>query len=128
MYFDFISRINECTKDGNEILLLLSISILLSLANLVVQCIRVIRTRRSGKNPVKYGLRVELQKPTSQNMDLQESDQQNIDLQEANPLNMETQEAVSSDLCLQGAVVQDLGFKEAVTGVEEVQSLFYSSN
>ena len=66
---------------------------------------------------------MKLQKNTSQNKDLQESDQQNIDLQEANPLNMETQEAVSSDLCLQGAVVQDLGFKEAVPGVEEVQSL-----
>ena len=69
---------------------------------------------------------MELQKTTSQNKDLQESDQQNIDLQEANPQDMETQEAVSSDLCLQGAVVQDLGFKEAIPGVEEVQSLFYS--
>ena len=86
----------------------------------MVQCIGVIRTRRNCKNPVKYGLRVELQKTTSQNKDLQESDQQNIDLQEANPLNMETQEAVSSDLCLQGAVVQDLGFEEVIPGVDEV--------
>ena len=89
----------------------------------MVQCIGVIRTRRSCKNPVKYGLRVELQKTTSQNKDLQESDQQNIDLQEANPQGMESQEAVSSDLCLQGAVIQDLGLKEAVPEVEEVQSL-----
>ena len=88
----------------------------------MVQCIGVIRTGRSCKNPVKYGLRVELQKTTSQNKDLQESDQQNIDLQEANPLNMETQEAVSSDLCWQGAVVQDLGFEEVIPGVGEVQS------
>ena len=85
----------------------------------MVQCIGVIKTWRSCKNPVKYGLHVELQKNTSQN---KESDQQNIDLQEANPLNMETQEAVSSDLCLQGAVVQDLGFEEVIPGVEEVQS------
>ena len=119
MYFDFISRINECAKDGNEILLLLSISVFISLANLVIQCIGVIKTWRSCKSPAKYGLHVELQKNTSQN---KESDQQNIDLQEANPLNMEMQEAVSSDLCLQGAVVQDLGFKEAIPGVEEVQS------
>ena len=119
MYFDFISRINECAKDGNEILLLLSISVFISLASLVIQCVGVIRTWRSCKSPANYGLHVELKKNTSQN---KESDQQNIDLQEANPLNMETQEAVSSDLCLQGAVVQDLGFEEVIPGVGEVQS------
>ena len=125
MYFDFITRTNECAKDGNEILLLLSINVFISLVNLVIQCVGIIRTWRSCKSPVHYGLHVELKKNTSQN---KESDQQNIDLQEANPQDMETQEAVSSDLCLQGAVVQDLGFKEAIPGVEEVQSLFYSSN
>ena len=117
MYFDFISRINECAKDGNEILLLLSISVFISLANLVIQCIGVIKSWKSCKRPAKYGLHVELQKNTSQN---KESDQQNIDLQEANPLNMETQEAVSSDLGLQGAAMQDLGFEEVIPGVDEV--------
>ena len=117
MYFDFITRIEDCARDGNEILLLLSISIFISLANLVVQCIGVIKTWRGCKSPAKYGLHVELKKNTSQN---KESDQQNIDLQEANPLNMETQEAVSSDLGLHGAVVQDLGFEEVIPGVDEV--------
>ena len=117
MYFDFISRINECAKDGNEILLLLSISVFISLVNLVIQCVGIIRTWRSCKSPARYGVQVELKKNTSRN---KESDQQNIDLQEANPLNMETQEAVSSDLGLQGAVVQDLGFEEVIPGVDEV--------
>ena len=118
MYFDFISRINECAKDGNEILLLLSVNVLISMVSLVIQCVRIFRAWRR-RSSARYGVQVELKKNTSQN---EESDQQDIDLQEANPLNMEMQEAVSSDLCLQGAVVQDLGFKEAIPGVEEVQS------
>ena len=117
MYFDFISRINECAKDGNEILLLLSISVFISLVNLVIQCVGIIRTWRSCKSPAHYGLHVELKKNTSRN---KESDQQNIDLQEANPLNMETQEAVSSDLGLQVAAMQDFGFEEGIPGVDEV--------
>ena len=116
MYFNFISRINECAKDGNEILLLLSINVFISLVSLVIQCVGIIRTWRS-KSSARYGVQVELKKNTSRN---EESDQQDIDLQEANPLTMETQEAVSSDLGLQGAAMQDLGFEEVIPGVDEV--------
>ena len=116
MYFDFISRISECAKDGNEILLLLSVNVLISLVSLVIQSVLIFRAWRIS-NSARYGLQVELKKNTSLD---EGSDQQDMDPQEANPLTMETQEAVSSDLGLQGAVVQDLGFEEVIPGVDEV--------
>ena len=116
MYFDFISRISECAKDGNEILLLLSVNVLISLVSLVIQCVWIFRAWRS-RNSARYGLQVELKKNTSRN---EGSDQQDMDPPEANPLTIETQEAVSSDIGLQGAAMQDLGFDEGIPGVDEV--------
>ena len=112
MYFDFISRISECAKDGNEILLLLSVNVLISLVSLVIQCVWIFRAWRS-RNSARYGLQVELKKNSSRN---EGSDQQDMDPQEANPLTMEMQEAVSSDIGLQGAAMQDLGFDEGIPG------------
>ena len=120
MYFDFISRINECAKDGNEILLLLSVNVLISLVSLVIQCVGIFRAWRS-RSSARYGMQVELKENTSRNED---SDQKDIGLQEANPLTMETQEAVSSDLGLQGVAMQDLGFDEGIPGVDEVWYMF----
>ena len=116
MYFDFLSRINECAKDGNDILLLLSVIVLLSMMSLVIQCVGIFRAWRS-RSSARYGVKVELKENTSRNED---SDQQDIGLQEANPLTIETQEAFSSDLGLQGVAMQDLGFDEGIPGVDEV--------
>ena len=116
MYFDFISRISECAKDGNEILLLLSVNVLISLVSLVIQCVWIFRAWRN-RNSARYGLQVELKKNTSWSKG---SDQQDMDPQEATPLTMETQEAASTDIGLQRAVMQDLGFEEGIPGVDEV--------
>ena len=116
MYFDFLSRINRIAKDGNDILLLLSVIVLISMVSLVIQCVGIFRTWRS-RSSARYGVQVELKENTSRNDD---SDQQDIGLQEANPLTIETQEAFSSDLGLQGVAMQDLGFDEGIPGVDEV--------
>ena len=116
MYFDFISRISECTKDGNEILLLLSVNVLISLVSLVIQSVWIFRAWRI-RNSARYGLQVELKKNTSLD---EGSDQQDMDPQEATPLTLETQEADSTDIGLQRAVMQGLGFEEGIPGVDEV--------
>ena len=116
MYFDFISRISECAKDGNEILLLLSVNVLISLVSLVIQSVWIFRAWRI-RNSARYGLQVELKKNTSLD---EGSDQQDMDPQEATPLTLETQEADSTDIGLQRAVMQDLGFEEGIPGVDEV--------
>ena len=116
MYFDFISRINECAKDGNEILLLLSVNVLISLVSLVIQSVWIFRAWRI-RNSARYGLQVELKKNTSLD---EGSDQQDMDPQEVTPLTLETQEADSTDIGLQRAVMQGLGFEEGIPRVDEV--------
>ena len=116
MYFDFVSRISECAKDGNEILLLLSVNVLISLVSLVIQGVWIFRAWRIS-NSARYGLQVELKKNTSLD---EGSDQQDMDPQEATPLTLETQEADSTDIGLQRAVMQGLGFEEGIPGVHEV--------
>ena len=116
MYFDFISRISECAKDGNEILLLLSVNVLISLVSLVIQSVWIFRAWRI-RNSARYGLQVELKKNTSLD---EGSDQQDMDPQEATPLTLETQEADSTYISLQRAVMPDLGFEEGIPGVDVV--------
>ena len=118
MYFDFVSRISECAKDGSEILLLLSVNVLISLVILVIQGVWIFRAWRI-RNSAAYKLQVEMKKNTPLD---ESSDQQDLDSQEAIPLTPETQEADSTYISLQRerAVMPDLGFEEDIPGVDEV--------
>ena len=116
MYFDFVSRISECAKDGNEILLLLSVNVLISLVILVIQSVWIFRAWRI-RNSARYKLQVEVKKNTPLD---EGSDQQDLDPQEVTPLTPETQEADSTYISLQRAVMPDLGFEEGIPGVDEV--------
>ena len=118
MYFDFVSRISECAKDGSEILLLLSVNVLISLVILVIQGVWIFRAWRT-RNSASYQLQVEMKKNTPLD---ESSDQQDLDSQEAVTLTPETQEADSTYISLQRerAVMPDLGFEEDIPGVDEV--------
>ena len=118
MYFDFVSRISECAKDGSEILLLLSVNVLISLVILVIQSVWIFRAWRI-RNSAAYKLQVEVKKNTPLD---ESSDQQDLDPQEATPLTPETQEADSTYISLQRerAVMPDLGFEEGIPGVNKV--------
>ena len=118
MYFDFVSRISECAKDGSEIRFLLTLNVLISLVILGIQGVWIFRAWRT-RNSASYQLQVEMKK----NAPLDESlDQQDLDSQEAITLTPETQEADSTYVSLQRemAVMPDLGFEQDVTGVDEV--------
>ena len=118
MYFDFVSRISECAKDGSEILLLLSVNVLISLVILVIQSVWIFRAWRI-RNSAAYKLQVEVKKNTPLD---ESSDQQDLDSQEAIALTPETQEADSTYISLQRerVVMPDLGFEEDIPGVDEV--------
>ena len=118
MYFDFVSRISECAKDGSEILLLLSVIVLISLVILVIQGVWIFRAWRI-RNSAAYKLQVEVNKNTPLD---ESSDQLDLDSQEAITLAPETQEADSTYVSLQRemAVMPDLGFEQDIPGVDEV--------
>ena len=118
MYFDFVSRISECAKDGSEIRLLLSVNVLISLVILVIQGVWIFRALRI-RNSAAYKLQVEVKKNTPLD---ESSDQQDLDSQEAVTLTPETQEADSTYISLQRemAVMPDLGFEQDIPGVDEV--------
>ena len=118
MYFDFVSRISECAKDGNEILLLLSVNVLISLVILVIQSVWIFRAWRI-RNSASYQLQVEMKKNTPLD---ESSDQLDLDSQEAITLAPETQEVDSTYVSLQRemAVMPDLGFEEDIPEVDEV--------
>ena len=118
MYFDFVSQISECAKDGSEILLLLSVNVLISLVILVIQGVWIFRAWRI-RNSAAYKLQVEVKKNTPLD---ESSDQQDLDSQEAIALTPETQEADSTYISLQRerAVMPDLGFEEDIPGVDKV--------
>ena len=118
MYFDFVSRISECAKDGSEIHLLLSVNVLISLVILGIQGVWIFRAWRT-RNSASYQLQVEMKKNTPLD---ESSDQQDLDSQEAIALTPETQEADSTYISLQRerAVMPDLGFEEDISGVDEV--------
>ena len=118
MYFDFVSRISECAKDGSEIRFLLTLNVLLSLVILGIQGVWIFRAWRTS-NSAAYKLQVEMKKNTPLD---ESSDQQDLDSQEAIALTPETQEADSTYISLQRerAVMPDLGFEEGIPGVNEV--------
>ena len=49
VYFDFVTKIEDCTRNGNELLVLLAFNVLLSLANLIVNCTVACRGKRPQK-------------------------------------------------------------------------------
>ena len=118
MYFDFVSRISECAKDGSEIRFLLTLNVLISLVILGIQGVWIFRAWRT-RNSASYQLQVEMKK----NAPLDESsDQLDLDSQEAITLAPETQEVDSTYVSLQRemAVMPDLGFEQDIPGVDEV--------
>lgn len=118
MYFDFVSRISECAKDGSDIRFLLTVNVLISLVILVIQGVWIFRAWRTS-NSAAYKLQVEMKKNTPLD---ESSDQLDLDSQEAITLTPETQEADSTYISLQRemAVMPDLGFEQDIPGVDEV--------
>ena len=68
VYFDFVTKIEDCARNGNELLVLLAFNVLLSLANLIVNCTVACR----GKRPQnRSAVHMELQGSVPQDMDSQ---------------------------------------------------------
>ena len=119
MYFDFVSRISECAKDGSEIRFLLTLNVLISLVILGIQGVWIFRAWRT-RNSASYQLQVEMKE---KNAPLDESlDRLDLNSQEAITLAPETQEVDSTYVSLQRemAVMPDLGFEQDIPGVDEV--------
>ena len=100
VYYDFVTKIEDCASNGNELLSLLAINILLSLANLIVNGIVALRCKRPCKKSTNYDLHMELQRTAPQDMGSQE----------ANPQGTEPQGAALQDMGSQGAVPEVIKF------------------
>ena len=85
VYFDFITKIEDCAGTGNELLALLAFNILLSLASLIVNCTVACKGKRLQKRSAQYDVRVEPQETVPQDIDPQETVPQDIDSQETVP-------------------------------------------
>ena len=97
-------------RNGNELLILLAINILLSLANLMVNSIVAFRSKRPCKGSAKYDLHMELQRTAPQDTEPQEVVLQDMDSQEADPQGIEPQEVVLQDMDPQEAVPEVIKF------------------
>ena len=85
VYFDFVTKIEDCARNGNELLILLAINILLSLANLIVNSTVACRSKRPCKRSAKYDVHMELQRTVPQDTEPQGVVLQDMDPQEAVP-------------------------------------------
>ena len=56
VYFDFVTKIEDCTRNGIELLVLLAFNVLLSLANLIVNCTVACRGKRPQKRSTEYNV------------------------------------------------------------------------
>ena len=79
VYFNFITKIEDCAGTGNELLALLAFNILLSLASLIVNCTVAFKGKRLQKRSAQYDVRVEPQETVPQDIDPQETVPQDID-------------------------------------------------
>ena len=73
VYFDFVTKIEDCARNGNELLILLAINILLSLANLIVNCTVACRGKRPCKRSAEYNVHMEPQGTVPQDTEPQET-------------------------------------------------------
>ena len=61
VYFDFVTKIEDWARNGNELLVLLAFNVLLSLANLIVNCTVACRGKRPQKRSAEYNVHMEPQ-------------------------------------------------------------------
>ena len=85
VYYDFVTKIEDCARNGNELLALLAFNILLSLANLIVNCTVACRGKRPQKRSAQYNVHMEPQGTVPQDIEPQETVPQDIDSQETVP-------------------------------------------
>ena len=85
VYFDFVTKIEDCARNENELLALLAFNILLSLANLIVNCTVACRGKRPQKRSAQYDVHMEPQGTVPQDIEPQETVPQDIDSQETVP-------------------------------------------
>ena len=94
VYFDFVTKIEDCARNGNELLVLLAFNILLSLANLIVNCTVACRGKRPQKRSAEYNVHMEPQGTVPQDTEPQGVVLQDIDSQEPLPQDIEPQGVV----------------------------------
>ena len=73
VYFEYITKLEDCAGTGKELLALLAFNTLLVLASLLVSCTIAFKGKRLQKRSAQYDVRIDPQETVPQDIDPQET-------------------------------------------------------